>query len=324
MDALPITERNSFAHASREPGKMHACGHDGHSAMLLAAAQHLARNRHFDGTAVLIFQPAEEGGGGALTMVQEGLFAKFPVEAVFGMHNWPGLPVGAMAVSPGPVMASANDFNIVIRGTGSHAAMPHQSVDPVLVACHLIQAAQTVVSRNLNPLDTAVLSVTIVRAGEASNVIPQSCEIRGTVRTFRSDVLDRVEARLGAIAHGICASFGAACEFEFIRRAPPVVNHEREARFAARVMRAIVGEAGTLDQEPAMASEDFAYMLQAKAGCYCFIGNGEGRHRDIGHGDGPCMLHNPSYDFNDELIPLGATYWVRLVEAWLGASRSNP
>ena len=324
MDALPITERNSFAHASRAPGKMHACGHDGHSAMLLAAAQHLSRQRDFDGTAVLIFQPAEEGGGGALAMLQEGLFAKFPVEAVFGMHNWPGLPVGTMAVSPGPVMASANDFNIVVRGRGSHAAMPHQSVDPVLVACQLIQAAQSIVSRNLNPLDTAVLSVTIVRAGEATNVIPQSCEIRGTVRTFRVDVLDQIEARLGALAHGVCASFGATCEFEFIRRAPPVINHAREAHFAAGVMRTVVGEAGTRLQEPAMASEDFAYMLQAKAGCYAFIGNGEGQHRDIGHGEGPCMLHNPSYDFNDELIPLGATYWVRLVEAWLGANPSVP
>ena len=320
MDALPMQEHNRFAHASTHAGKMHACGHDGHTAMLLGAAQQLARQRNFDGTAVLIFQPAEEGGGGARTMVEEGLFERFPMEAVFGMHNWPGYPVGTLAVSAGPVMASASFLKIVVHGSGSHAALPHESVDPVLVACQLVQAFQTIVSRNVRPIDTAVVSITMMHAGETNNVIPASCELQGTVRTFRTDVLDLIEARLRTLAQGICAAHGAHCEFQFDRRAPSVVNHRREAEFAAHVMRSIVGAANVPVQEPAMASEDFAFMLQAKAGCYAFIGNGDGLHRDGGHGDGPCMLHNPSYDFNDALLPLGATVWVRLVQAWLGAA----
>ena len=317
MDALPMQEHNHFAHASTQPGKMHACGHDGHTAMLLAAARHLAATRRFDGTVVLIFQPAEEGGGGAQRMVDEGLFQRFPVEAVFGMHNWPGYPAGSLAVSPGPVMASASFFRAVVHGVGGHAAAPHRGVDPVLLACQLVTAWQSIVSRNVRPIDTAVLSVTMLHAGEATNVIPDRCEIQGTVRTFRDEVLDLVERRMGHFAEHSCAAAGARCEFEFHRRAPAVVNHRHEAEFARRVMAGIVGEAQALPQEPAMASEDFAFMLQAKAGAYCFIGNGDGDHRAGGHGAGPCMLHNPSYDFNDALIPLGATYWVRLAEAWL-------
>jgi hippurate hydrolase len=317
MDALPMQEHNHFTHASTQPGKMHACGHDGHTAMLLAAARHLAATRRFDGTVVLIFQPAEEGGGGAQRMVDEGLFQRFPVEAVFGMHNWPGYPAGSLAVSPGPVMASASFFRAVVHGVGGHAAAPHRGVDPVLLGCQVVTAWQSIVSRNVRPIDTAVLSVTMLHAGEATNVIPERCEIQGTVRTFHDEVLDLVERRMGQIAEHTCAAAGARCEFEFQRRAPAVVNHRHEAEFARRVMAGIVGEAMALPQEPAMASEDFAFMLQAKAGAYCFIGNGDGDHRAGGHGAGPCMLHNPSYDFNDALIPLGATYWVRLAEAWL-------
>jgi len=321
MDALPMQEVNTFAHRSTQPGTMHACGHDGHTAMLLAAARHLAATRDFDGTVYLIFQPAEEGRGGALAMISDGLFERYPMEAVFGMHNWPGYPVGTLAVSPGPVMASANTFKIVVHGQGSHAALPHLSIDPMPVACQIVGALQTIVSRNTNPLDTAVLSVTMVHGGEATNVVPEHCTIEGTVRAFCDDVLELIQRRMQEIAEHTCAAHEARCEFEFNRRAPPVVNHTHEALFAAEVMRGIVGAANVWVQEPSMPSEDFAYMLQAKPGCYCFIGNGDGDHRALGHGAGPCMLHNPSYDFNDALIPLGATYWVHLAEAWL-ADRS--
>ena len=317
MDALPVQEVNTFAHRSQHAGTMHACGHDGHTAMLLAAARHLAATRAFDGTVYLIFQPAEEGRGGALAMIGDGLFRRYPMEAVFGMHNWPGYPVGTLAVSPGPVMASANTFKIVVHGQGSHAALPHLAVDPMPVACQIVSALQTIVSRNKSPLDTAVLSVTMVHGGEATNVVPETCAIEGTVRAFRDDVLDLIQRRMHEIAEHTCAAHEARCTFEFDRRAPPVVNHTREALFAAGVMRGIVGAANVWVQEPSMPSEDFAFMLQEKPGCYCFIGNGDGDHRALGHGAGPCMLHNASYDFNDALIPLGATYWVRLAEAWL-------
>jgi len=321
MDALPLQEKNTFAHASRHEGKMHACGHDGHTAMLLAAAQHLAKHRNFDGTVYLIFQPAEEGGGGAREMMRDGLFDRFPVEAVFGMHNWPGMKAGTFALSPGPVMASSNEFKITIRGKGGHAAMPHNATDPVVVACQMVQAFQTIVSRNLKPIDAGVISVTMIHAGHASNVIADSCELQGTVRTFTLEVLDQIEARMREAAEHTCAAFGARCDFEFERNYPPTINAEREVEFARRVMADIVGEANVHRQEPTMGAEDFAYMLQAKPGAYAFIGNGDGVHREMGHGGGPCTLHNPSYDFNDDLIPLGATYWVRLVEAWLASAR---
>ncbi len=317
MDALPMQEFNTFEHASRNAGKMHACGHDGHTAMLLAAAQYLAKQRHFDGTVYLIFQPAEEGGGGAREMMRDGLFEKFPMEAVFGMHNWPGMAAGSFAVSPGPVMASSNEFKITIRGKGGHAALPHNAIDPVPVACQMVQSFQTIISRNKKPIDAGVISVTMIHAGEATNVIPDSCELQGTVRTFTLDVLDLIEQRMRQIAEHTCAAFGVDCEFEFERNYPPTINSAHEAEFARRVMAGIVGEAQVQGQEPTMGAEDFAYMLQAKPGAYCFIGNGDGVHREMGHGGGPCTLHNPSYDFNDELIPLGATYWVKLAEAWL-------
>ena len=317
MDALPMQEFNTFSHTSQHPGKMHACGHDGHTAMLLAAAQHFSRHRNFDGTVYLIFQPAEEGGGGAREMMKDGLFEKFPMEAVFGMHNWPGSEVGKFAISPGPVMASSNEFKITIRGKGGHAAMPHTGLDPVPVACQMVQAFQTIISRNKKPIDAGVVSVTMIHAGEATNVIPDSCELQGTVRTFSIEVLDLIEQRMKQIAEHTCAAFDMQCEFEFVRNYPPTINSVKEAGFARQVMASIVGEDNVLVQEPTMGAEDFSYMLLAKPGCYSFIGNGEGAHRDIGHGGGPCTLHNPSYDFNDDLIPLGATYWVRLAEAWL-------
>ena len=325
MDALPMSELNTFAHASTHAGKMHACGHDGHTAMLLAAAQHLATHRDFDGTAYLIFQPAEEGGGGAREMIKDGLFERFPMDAVFGMHNWPGMPVGTFAVSAGPVMASSNEFRIIIRGKGGHAALPHTGIDPVPVACQMVQAFQTIITRNKKPVDAGVISVTMIHTGEATNVIPDSCEIQGTVRTFTLEVLDLIEQRMQAVAEHTAAAFSATCEFEFVRNYPPTVNHPAEAAFARQVMEGIVGPEQVLVQEPTMGAEDFAYMLQAKPGAYVFIANGDGSHRSAyeggGHDVGPCMLHNPRYDFNDELIPLGASFWVRLVEQWLATAR---
>jgi len=323
MDALPMQEFNTFAHASRHAGKMHACGHDGHTTMLLAAAQHLAQHRHFDGTVYLIFQPAEEGGGGAREMIKDGLFEKFPMDAVFGMHNWPGMKAGQFAVSAGPVMASSNEFKITIRGKGSHAALPHNGIDPVPVACQMVQAFQTIISRNKKPVDAGVISVTMIHAGEATNVVPDSCELQGTVRTFSLDVLDLIESRMKQVAEAICAAFGAHCTFEFERNYPPTINSAAEADFAREVMRDIVGEAAVMAQEPTMGAEDFSYMLQAKPGAYVFIANGDGDHREMGHGGGPCTLHNPSYDFNDDLIPLGGTYWVQLAHRWLNRPASS-
>ncbi len=316
MDALPMQEFNTFNHASQNAGKMHACGHDGHTAMLLAAAQHFAKHRNFDGTVYLIFQPAEEGGGGAREMIKDGLFEKFPMQAVFGMHNWPGTQIGNFAVSPGPVMASSNEFKIVIKGRGGHAALAYMGLDPVPIACQMVQAFQTIVSRNLKAIDAGVISVTMIHAGEATNVIPDSVEIQGTVRTFTVEVLDMIEKRMQEIAVHTCAAFGTTCEFEFSRNYPPTINSAFEAEFCRKVMAGIVGADNVLTQEPTMGAEDFAYMLQAKPGAYCFIANGDGEHREMGHGGGPCMLHNPSYDFNDDLIPLGGTYWVQLAEAW--------
>jgi hippurate hydrolase len=322
IDALPMTEHNTFPHASKHAGRMHACGHDGHISMLLAAAKHFSQHCAFDGTVYLIFQPAEEGGGGAREMIKDGLFEQCPMEAVFGMHNWPGMEVGKFAVSTGPVMASSNEFRIVIHGKGSHAALPHNGIDPVPVACQVVQAFQTIISRNKKPVDAGVISVTMIHAGEATNVVPDFATLEGTVRTFTVETLDMIEKRMEEVARHTAAAFGATCEFEFRRNYPPTINHPAETDFARTVMESVVGPANVIAQEPTMGAEDFAYMLQAKPGCYCFIGNGDGAHREAGHGIGPCMLHNPNYDFNDELIPLGATYWVRLAEAWLAAKRS--
>ena len=321
IDALPMTEHNTFAHASKHPGKMHACGHDGHTAMLLAAAKHFSTNRNFDGTVYLVFQPAEEGGGGAREMIKDGLFDKFPMEAMFGAHNWPGMKVGAFGVNPGAMMASSNEFSITIRGKGAHAAMPHLGIDPVPVACQLVMALQTIITRNRRPIDPGVISVTMIHAGEAVNVVPDSCQIRGTVRTFSMETLALIEERMAVVAEHTCAAFGASCEFKFNRNYPPTVNHPAETEFVKQLLSKVVGAANVHAFEPTMGAEDFSFFLQAKPGCYFVIGNGEGEHRDGGHGLGPCMLHNPSYDFNDELIPLGATAWVRIAEEWLGQPR---
>lgn len=321
MDALPVTERNTFAHASRHPGKMHACGHDGHVAMLLAAAKHLSKHRGFDGTVYLVFQPAEEGGGGAREMMRDGLFDRFPMDAIFGAHNWPGMQVGQFAIKNGPCFASSNEFKVKVRGKGGHAAMPHNSIDPVPVACQMVQAFQTIVTRNVRPIDPAVISVTMIHTGEATNVVPDVCVMQGTVRTFTLEVLDLIERRMREIAEHTCAAFGASCEFEFSRNYPPTINHPAETDFARRVMAEVVGEANVLEFEPTMGAEDFSYYLLEKPGAYFLIGNGDGSHRAGGHGLGPCMLHNASYDFNDELIPLGATLWVRLAEQWLAPPR---
>jgi hippurate hydrolase len=317
MDALPIQEINAFGHASKHAGKMHACGHDGHTAALLAAGKHLARERDFAGTVYLIFQPAEEGGAGARRMIEDGIFTLFPMDAVFGLHNWPGMKVGQFGMTPGPMMASSNEFTITIHGKGAHAAMPHNGVDPVMVAVNLAQALQTIVTRNKKPIDTAVLSITQIHAGDVDNVIPDSAMLNGTVRTFSLEVLDLIERRMGELAHGIAAAFGATTDIKFHRNYPPTVNSAAEAAFCASVAAGIVGDENVFAQiEPTMGAEDFSFFLQAKPGCYVFAGNGEGGHRQAGHGMGPCMLHNPSYDFNDDLLPLAATYWVRLAQTW--------
>jgi amidohydrolase len=319
MDALPLQESNQFEHRSQNAGRMHACGHDGHTTMLLAAAKHLAATRNFDGTVHLIFQPAEEGGGaGAREMIRDGLFQRFACDAVFGLHNWPGMRAGRFGTAPGPVLASTSQFQILVHGKGGHAAMPHNVIDPIAVAAQIYGALQTIVSRNRKPIDAAVLSVSQFNAGSAVNIIPDDAVMRGTVRTFSDTVTDMIEAAMRRAAENTAAAYGASVEMTFQRAYPATVNHPAETAFALDVMRAIVGGDNVDGQlEPTMGGEDFAFMLRERPGCYAFIGNGDGAHRDSGGSAGPCLLHNSHYDFNDELIPLGATYWVRLTERWL-------
>lgn len=320
MDALPMQEENQFEHRSRHDGKMHGCGHDGHTAMLLAAAQHLQTAGGFDGTVYLCFQPAEEGGAGGRAMIQDGLFTRFPCEAVFGMHNWPGLPAGSFGVCAGPMMAAANGFKITVKGKGGHAAAPQDCADPVPALFAIGQSLQTILTRSKRPLDAAVLSITQVQAGgTVINVIPNTAWLGGSVRAYSTDVVDLIERRMNEIAGNIAAAHGCEADVFFERRYPALVNTVAETEFCMDVMREVVGDERALTIEPAMASEDFAFLLQEKPGCYVFLGNGDGEHRMAGHGLGPCMLHNASYDFNDALIPAGASYWVRLAQRYLAA-----
>jgi amidohydrolase len=309
MDALPIHEANTFEHRSRHDGKMHACGHDGHTAMLLGAARYLAESKSVGGTVHFIFQPAEEHEGGGRVMVEQGLFDKFPMESVYGLHNWPGLPVGHFALIPGPMMASADQFDLVVRGVGAHAAMPNLGVDPVVAGAAIVQALQTLVSRNVEPVDAAVVSVTQFHAGDAYNVIPPEATLRGTVRAFKPETRDAMESGMKRICEATAAAYGAKAEFAYKRGYPPLINDAAQTDLCAGVLEKLAGKERVHRKfPPTMGAEDFAFMLEAKPGCYVFMGNGQGA------GIPGCMLHNPGYDFNDEAIPVGVSYWVRLAE----------
>jgi hippurate hydrolase len=310
MDALHIHEKNTFGHASGNPGRMHACGHDGHTTMLLGAAKYLAETRNFAGTIHFVFQPAEENEGGARVMVEEGVLARYSVEAVYGMHNWPGLKAGQFAIRPGPMMAAFDIFELTITGRGAHAAMPHLGIDPIVVAAQVVNGLQTIASRNIHPLDGAVVSVTQIHGGDTWNVIPDSVVLRGTTRSFDPAVRDRIEPAIRRIAEGVCASLGAAMELRYERRYPPTVNSAAETEIAAGIAAELVGADNVKrDLLPSMGAEDFAFFLEEKPGAYIWIGNGDAS-------DG-AMLHNPHYDFNDEILPLGASYWARLAETVL-------
>ena len=309
MDCLPMHEQNSFSHKSRHDGRMHACGHDGHTTMLLGAARYLAETRNFDGTAYVIFQPAEEGGGGGQVMVKEGLFERFPADQVYALHNWPGLPPGQMAVRAGAVMAATDEVQITMRGRGGHGAMPHLVVDPVVAAAQVITALQTIASRNVNPVDAVVVSICSMQTSQlgAFNVVPDHVKMVGTVRTFRPETRDLAEKRVKEIVNHVGAGLGVTSEINYSRGYPATINSEREARFAAQVGERLFGKANVItEHEPTMGGEDFSYMLQARPGAYVFLGQGGAA--------GGCFLHNPNYDFNDEVIPLGAGYLAALVE----------
>jgi hippurate hydrolase len=309
MDALPMQEENDFAHRSRYEGRMHGCGHDGHTTMLLAAARYLAETRDFDGTAYLVFQPGEEGHAGAKAMIADGLFDRFPAQQVFALHNWPGLPAGKIGITPGPAMAAADRIEIVIDGRGGHGAHPHAAIDPVLVAGHMITAAQSIVSRNVAPIDTAVVSLCAMQAGNpgAMSVIPSHARLVGTVRTFRPSTQDMIERRLHELVRSIAAAFGASATLKYERVYPATVNHDVPAAFAMQVAEQLVGAENVVrNLDPSMGSEDFSFMLQAKPGAFARLGQGGA--------EGGCLLHNSRYDFNDDVIPLGAGYLAALAE----------
>jgi amidohydrolase len=307
MDCLPIHEANTFAHRSTQAGKMHACGHDGHTTMLLGAARYLAETKNFDGTVNFIFQPAEEGIGGAKAMIDDGLFKRFPCEAIFGMHNRPGMALGKFAVRSGAMMAGGAFFDIDIEGRGSHGARPEAGVDSILVASHITAALQSIVARNVRPVDTAVLSVTQIHGGNAYNVIPQTVRLSGTVRAFSNEVMQLIGRNIARVADGVAAGFGAKAKTDFRAIFPPTINHAEEAEYAASICADVVG-AQSVKRDPAliMASEDFSFMLNEVRGCYINIGNGDG--------EGACEVHNPGYDFNDSALPYGASFFARLVE----------
>ena len=311
FDALDITEDTGKPWASTRPGKMHACGHDGHTTMLLGAAKYLAETRNFAGEVVLIFQPAEENEGGGRVMVEEGLFERFPVDAVYGMHNRPGLPVGKMCMRSGPSMAGFDIFEITIHGYGGHAARPHTTVDPIIVQAQIVSALQTIASRSTDPLDSVVVSVTQVHGGDTWNVIPERVVLRGTVRAFRTEVQDRTEAKMAHLCRSIADAYEARVDVRYERRYPPLVNDAEHIERCAGIARELVGDAN-LDTEsaPVMGSEDFAFMLQERPGAYVNLGNGVGE-------DGGVMVHNPGYDFNDAALPYGASFWALLIERLL-------
>jgi len=310
MDALPVHEKTGVPHASQNEGRMHACGHDGHTAMLLGAARYLAETRNFAGTVHFIFQPAEENEGGARVMVEEGVLDRYSVEAIYGMHNWPGLPEGQFAIRPGPMMAAFDIFEIAITGRGAHAAMPHLGIDPIVVAAQIVTGLQTIASRNIHPLDGAVVSVTQIHGGDTWNVIPDDVVLRGTTRSFDPAVRDALEPAIRRVADGVCAALGATARVHYERRYPPTVNSLAETAFAADIAASLVGGDNVRhDLLPSMGAEDFAWFLERKPGAYIWIGNGAGA--------GQAMLHNPHYDFNDDILALGASYWARLAETAL-------
>ncbi|HEX2012837.1 MAG TPA: M20 aminoacylase family protein [Roseateles sp.] len=321
MDALPLQEDNDVPWCSATPGLMHACGHDGHTAMLVAAARHLAETRQFDGTAVLIFQPGEEGYAGAREMIKDGLFERFPVESVYAMHNWPLMPAGRIGLNTGAMMAAADQIEIVLQGRGGHGAHPHLSIDPVLMAGHVITAVQSLVSRNVAPMDQAVISLCSMQAGDAGafSVIPREARLTGTVRTFRPEVQQLVEERLNALIESLALGFGGHATVKYQRLYPATINTAPEALFAARVAQSLVGAANVqTDLPPSMGSEDFSFMLQAKPGAYLRIGQA------AADGGNACGLHNPRYDFNDEILPLGGALFAALVEQGLPLAISSP